>query len=58
LAQSPEDQIVNYHLGMALYQGGQMEEARLKLEKALEKDDDFIGRSQAEKVLAEIKDKG
>jgi hypothetical protein len=42
---------------MALYQGGQMEEARLKLEKSLEKEDDFIGRSLAEKTLAEIKNK-
>jgi hypothetical protein len=39
---------------MVLHQNGQTEEARAKLEKALEGDADFIGRDVAERTLREL----
>lgn len=51
-----DDPTLSYHLAMALYRDGLLKEARFRLVKALERDVDFIGRSTAEKTLAEIKD--
>jgi hypothetical protein len=40
---------------MVLYKSGQTNEARARLEKALESDDDFYGRDDAEKTLEKLK---
>jgi hypothetical protein len=39
---------------MVLYKSGRLVEAREKLKNALEKDDSFDGREEAEKALAKI----
>ena len=58
LTKLPDDPSLNYHLAMALYRDGLLKEARLRLEKALESDGEFIGRSRAEKTLAEMSKNG
>jgi uncharacterized protein HemY len=52
---APDSPILNYHLGMALYKTDQIAEAREKLEKALEGEDEFNGRQEAEETLNKIK---
>jgi Flp pilus assembly protein TadD len=54
LAGAPDSPLLNYHMGMVLLKSGQTDEARDRLEKALEGDEDFIGRDEAEKTLAEL----
>ena len=54
LAAAPESAELNYHVGMALVQLGRPEEARENLTRALESDEEFIGRDIAEKTLADI----
>jgi hypothetical protein len=39
---------------MVLYKRGQIEAARIKFKKALENDESFEGKKEAEKILAEI----
>ena len=56
LTKLPDDPTLNYHMAMALYRDGLMKEARFRLEKALENDGEFMGRSMAEKTLGEIGD--
>ena len=58
LTKLPDNPSLNYHLAMALYRDGLLKEARFRLEKALESDGDFIGRSMAEKTLAEMSKNG
>jgi hypothetical protein len=41
-------------MGMVLYKSGQADAARDRLEKALEGDEDFYGRDEAEQTLAEL----
>jgi tetratricopeptide (TPR) repeat protein len=55
LAGAPDSPMRNYHMGMVLYKSGQTNEARARLEKALESDDDFYGRDDAEKTLEKLK---
>jgi tetratricopeptide (TPR) repeat protein len=53
VVKAPDLQALNYHFGMALYQSGNKEEARLYLSNALKKPDSFIGRQAAEQLLAQ-----
>jgi predicted Zn-dependent protease len=55
VAKSPETSVLNYHLGIAFFQSGQLAEARTYLSKALKHADQFDGRRDAEHVLAQIK---
>jgi Tfp pilus assembly protein PilF len=45
---------VIYHLGMAYYKKGDLENARAELEKALQLDKDFSGADEAKRILAEL----
>jgi cellulose synthase operon protein C len=52
---SPDNSVLNYHLGMAYMQSGKPAEARTHLSKALKSPDSFEGRQEAEQVLAQLK---
>ena len=54
LTRAPDASILNYHMGMVLYQKGETEPAREKLEKALEDGADFYGRQVAEETLEKL----
>jgi thioredoxin-like negative regulator of GroEL len=54
VATAPDTAIFNYHIGMVLYKGGENDAARERLEKALEGDQDFLGRDEAERTLKEL----
>jgi tetratricopeptide (TPR) repeat protein len=55
VAKSPDMSVLNYHLGMALFQSGKHPEARIYLSKALKGSDSFEGRREAEQALAQIR---
>ncbi|MDF0666493.1 MAG: tetratricopeptide repeat protein [Nitrospira sp.] len=55
VAKAPDIAVLNYHLGMALFQSGKRTEARTYLSKALKNSDSFEGRREAEQVLAQIR---
>jgi len=55
VAKSPDLSVLNYHLGMALFQSGKHTEARTYLSKALKNSDSFEGRREAEQALAQIR---
>jgi Flp pilus assembly protein TadD len=55
VAKSPDMAVLNYHLGMALFQSGKRTEARTYLSKALRNSDSFEGRREAEQALAQIR---
>jgi tetratricopeptide (TPR) repeat protein len=48
---------ISYHLGMAYYKSGRNQEAREKLEQALEYDRGFQGMEEAKQTLDGLKDK-
>jgi len=50
----PENAVVRYHLGLALFKSGKTDEAREQLEKALSLDADFDGADEARRVLEEL----
>ncbi|ULA68958.1 MAG: putative TPR domain protein, component of TonB system [Nitrospira sp.] len=52
IAKAPDLPAVNYHLGSALHQSGNKEEARRYLSKALKSTETFQGRREAEELLA------
>jgi tetratricopeptide (TPR) repeat protein len=52
LARIPENPAVIYHLGMAYYKNGDVQKARVELEKALGLDENFNGAEEARQVLA------
>lgn len=52
---APEDPSIQYHLALAYWGTSDRENATRYLEKALESDKPFVGRNEAEKLLAEIK---
>jgi Flp pilus assembly protein TadD len=54
LEKMPENATVIYHLGMAYYQKGDMENARAELNKALKIDQSFDGANEAKRILAEL----
>ena len=55
LAFAPDSPILNYHMGMVLYQDGKKDQAKEKLEKSLSEKNPFYGRQVAEKTLALLK---
>jgi len=55
VAKAPETSILNYHLGIAFFQSGKRDEARVHLSKALKSAEVFDGRQEAEQVLAQLK---
>lgn len=54
VALDPENPVIQYHLGMALYKNKQADLAREHLEKALKTDQGFKGAEEARKTLKEI----
>jgi len=46
--------IINYHFGMALYKAGKRDEAKAVLGEAVKSGEIFIGRNEAEKILATL----
>ena len=52
IAKAPDLPAINYHLGMALHQAGQTEQAKHYLYKALTSAEAFQGRREAEQLLA------
>jgi Tfp pilus assembly protein PilF len=50
----PDNPTVTYHLGMAYYKKGDLENARAELEKALQLDESFNGADEARRILAEL----
>jgi len=55
VAKSPEIPVLNYHLGIAFFQSGKRDEARIYLSKALKNSDSFEGRREAERILTQIR---
>ena len=53
-ALSTDYPVIRYHLGLALHKKGNMESARIELEKALSLNDKFDGADEARKLLEEI----
>ena len=54
LAKAPENSTILSHMGMVYFELGRQDEARENLEKALAGKNDFMGRPEAEKVLAKL----
>jgi Flp pilus assembly protein TadD len=50
----PENATVIYHLGMAYYQKGDLENARAELKRALKLNENFTGANEAKRILAEL----
>jgi Flp pilus assembly protein TadD len=46
--------VMRYHLGMVLYERGDLEQAQSELAVAVGSDEAFPGREEAERALAEI----
>ena len=53
-SKKPEVPEVNFHLGMALFQAGKLQEAKQMLNKALSGTGAFAGRDEATRTLAKI----
>jgi tetratricopeptide (TPR) repeat protein len=51
---SRDEAVVNYHLAAALHAAGRDAEARVLLEKALNSDEDFTGRQDAETLIQKM----
>ncbi len=52
IVKAPDLPILNYHLGVALYQSGRKVEAKVHLAKALKSTEQFQGRREAQQLLA------
>ena len=57
LASDPQNPVIQYHLGMALYKNGQFKEAREVLQKALSISKEFKGSDEARNTLDDIRKK-
>ena len=55
LTDAPENPVFNYHMGAVLAESGSSLEARQKLEAALAGGQEFMGREEAEALLAKLK---
>ncbi|MBW2023063.1 MAG: tetratricopeptide repeat protein [Deltaproteobacteria bacterium] len=58
LEKTPDNAVINYHMGMALAKNNQPERARAYLEKALKLNPKFQGADEARKTLAALQAKG
>lgn len=54
VAKAPDLPALNYHFGLALYQSGKKQEAKVYLTKALRSSEAFQGRREAEQLLAQV----
>jgi Flp pilus assembly protein TadD len=54
LAQTPENPVFNYHMGVILMESGNTVEAKQKLETALASNLEFAGRNEAEEMLKKL----
>jgi predicted Zn-dependent protease len=54
VARDPANPVAQYHLGMALYQNGDVEKARKALQRALAQNTPFNGIEEAKKTLSEL----
>ena len=54
LDKASENPVFNYHMGMMLVADGRTDEAKEKLEKALESGEDFEGKEEAVEVLEKL----
>jgi len=55
VAKSAEgDPSLRYHLGMALYKSGRLDEAKEELKKALDAGKSFPGKEQSEEILKKL----
>jgi Flp pilus assembly protein TadD len=54
----PDNPLMRYHLGMALLANGEAEQARGELEKAVQSEQPFPGKSAAEQALASLRTPG
>jgi tetratricopeptide (TPR) repeat protein len=50
----PDNAAIHFHLGMAYYKKGDMEQAKVALQKALDLDKNFAGAAEAAQMLADI----
>jgi tetratricopeptide (TPR) repeat protein len=57
IAATPEDPVVNYHMGVVLEKSGDIDTAREKLQTATRGDAKFYGRDHAVALLRELKSK-
>jgi tetratricopeptide (TPR) repeat protein len=55
LSRTPDNPVINYHMGLAYNKTNQPDKAREFLEKALQIDPDFKGAEEARSILEEIK---
>src|SRR5262245_39804613 len=55
VSKEPESAVMRYHLAMAQYHSGQVNQARDNLEHALAQGGKFAGSDEAQSTLAEIK---
>jgi tetratricopeptide (TPR) repeat protein len=58
IASTPDDPVVNYHMGVVLKKSGDIDTAVQKLQIATRGDMEFLGRAHAEALLKEMKKKG
>jgi hypothetical protein len=54
VAQAPQEPALNYHMGAILAESGNVIAARERLMAALNGDERFPGRDEAEKLLAQL----
>ena len=57
LVRDPQNPVIQYHLGMALYKNEQFKQAREVLEKALSISKNFKGSDEARNTLDDIRKK-
>jgi tetratricopeptide (TPR) repeat protein len=58
VARDPANPVPQYHLGMALYQNGDIDKAKKALQRALAQKTPFAGIDEAKKTLNELEGKG
>lgn len=54
VAKAPDSPALNYHFGLALYQTGNKQEAKIYFGRALKSTEMFQGRREAEQLLAQV----
>lgn len=54
VAKAPDQPVMNYHLGIALYRKGEIQEAKVHLAKAIRSSQPFPGLEEAKTILKEL----